>query len=429
VERRSLAVSALMIVTIVALLTLLPAAALAKPAHRLHHHRRTTATVAHPSVVMTGADVKAIRAQIAAGAEPVTSAFTEFMGGWVRIAMQNSPRVFAGPYRGVEDWNHVFDTLNEDGGRARDLGIAFALTADRQYAVKCREYLIAWAAGNTPTTQQDYDGNDMGYHQAFGAFDLAYAYDLTYDSGVYSQADRAVIAAYFKKFIYAIGTANAKIAGDWVIQHPDAMKGYQWDGTKQYRWRDTYIGGDAALLGQSARLAMAHVIGDRATENDILNNKNNALNLSSMLSSALTPKNDGDGVQGHPVPAPHVYVYATNSPGRGGMLDYMTYNTRACSVLVEMADHFGWDRSKVADAKAKLRTTWDYLGRFFGPNAEPNFNPMDVVNVNANLPRFELAWHQLGVERYQQIAASGDQVEYYEPQLLGPITVTHSIAE
>jgi hypothetical protein len=385
----------------------------------------TAPTTIHPGLILDQARIDAIRARIATGTEPEASAWAHFRDGWARMALAATPDVFPGPYRGVEDFWHVFDSLSNDGARSRDLGLAYVISGDVAYAQKCREFLLAWALGNTPTTQQDFNGNDVGYHQAFGAFSFAYAYDLTYNAGVYSAADRGAIEGYFSRFADAIQTANDKIAGDWFIDHPEVMYGYKWDGTKQYRRRDTYVGGDAAALGQTARLALAQVSGRTDVVRNILDDQSNVLGLESMLASALTPMNQGDGVPGHPVPAPHVYVYLGYTAGRGGMMDYMTYNTRAYSVLVGMAENMGWDVQKTAAARSKLHASWSWLARFFGPEAEPNFNPVDVVELDANLPRFWLPFQEFGDARFQQVALSGDWAAYYEPQLLGPVSLTH----
>jgi hypothetical protein len=329
----------------------------------------------------------------------------------------------------------VFDTLGQDGSKARNLAIAYAITGDQKYAAKVREYLVAWAEGNTPTTQHDFDHGDLnhdrgavGYHQSYGAFSFAYAYDLTYDSGVYTDADRAAVKKWFVEFVDAIQTCNVRIAGDWWITQPNRTKPYQWDAGKSYYPRDSYVGGDAAVLSQAARLAMAHVVGYKAAEDDILNDSANVLNLDSMLTSALTPRNTGDGVPGHPDPVPHVYIYAAWSTG-GGMLDYMTYNVRALDIIVTMADHAGWDPAKVAAARQKLHNSWDYFARYFGTGAEANPNPTDRINYNACLPRFALAYHEFGGSRFLDVLNSGDRTGYYEPQLVGPVTLTYSIVE
>jgi hypothetical protein len=394
----------------------------------------------YPSLVLTSADITAIRARITAGQEPEASAWKHFSDYYLNGPMRDAPQVFAGPASDANDWDHVFDTLNQDGSKARNLAIAYAITNDQKYAVKVHEYLVAWAKGNTPTTQYDFDHGDpnhdhgaVGYHQSYGSFSFAYAYDLTYNSGVYTDTDRTAVTSWFTRFVDAIQTANDRIASDWWISQPNRTMPYEWnrinDPTIRYYYRrDTYVGGDAVALSQTARFAMAHMIGYTAAENGILNDNTNVLSLQNMLTSALTPRNDGDGVPGHPNPVPHVYIYAANSPG-GGMLDYMTYNVRALDILVTMAEHTGWDTAKVAAARQKLHASWSYFARYFGPGAEANPNPTDVINYTACLPRFALAYHEFGDQKFLDVLNSGARSDYSEPQLIGPVTLTHSIVE
>ena len=256
---------------------------------------------------------------------------------------------------------------------------------------------------------------------------FAYAYDLVYDSDVFSTGDRTVIAAYFRSFVDALDTYNAKVRSEWVITHPDYTQPYQWDATKTYYVYETYVGSDMVLLQQAARLAMARTIGYTAAVNGILNDSSNILGLQSIAKAALSPRNSGDGVAGHPTPTPHIYVYAQRTAGRGGMFDYMTYNTRVVHVLYEMALNAGWDEAKATEVKGRLHKTWSYFGRFFGPGAEANFNPTDVINYTACVPRFALAYRDFGDAHYLDILCGGTRTGYYEPQLLGPVTLTHSI--
>src|SRR5450756_536584 len=101
-----------------------------------------------------------------------------------------------------------------------------------------------------------------------------------------------------------------------------------------------------------------------------------------MLAPSLTLTNEGDGVDGHPVPVPQICIYLTFVAGRGGMLDYMTYNTRIASVLVEMAENLGWDADELAHAKTMRHDSWIYIAQFFGPRAEPLPNPNDSINAD-----------------------------------------------
>ncbi len=383
--------------------------------------------IVHPSLILNAADISAIRARIDTGQEPESSAWQYFKAYYINGPMSDSPHVIAGP---VTDFasSGLEQALGGDGAKSRNLAIAYALSGDQKYAVKAHDYLVAWATQNTPTTYQQCNDKACGYHQAYGAFSFAYAYDLTYDSGAYSSADRAAIKSWFVRFADAIQTANDVYANDWWIGQPDKTKPYEWDPTKFYHPRDTYVGSDAVALSQCARLAMAHVVGYTAVENNILNDSTNVLNLQNELKSALTPKNDGDGIPGHPDPAPHVFVYGNPTSG-ASCIDYMTYNVRALDVLVSMAKHIGWDASKVADARQKLLASWNYLGDFFGPNAAAPFNGQDHINLDASLPRFALAYREFGGTRFLNILESGDRSQYSEPQLLGPVTLTLSIPE
>lgn len=379
-----------------------------------------------PSLILTQAAIDAIRARIAQGLEPQTSAFSSFMSGPVAHAMVANPIVFAGPLAAGGVGSDLELALDRDGQYARDLGLAYVLTGDTSYATRARAFLTAWAQGNTPTSFSDTGDKWGGSYQAHGAFMFAYAYDLTYNSSAYSDADRAAIASYFRRFVDTLDSYNTKLRSEWVITHPDYTQPYQWDASKSYHVYETYVGSDMALLQQTARLAMARTIGYQAAVDSILNDSSNILGLQSMAKAALSPRNDGDGVSGAGA-APHIYVYAQYVAGRGGMFDYMTYNTRIVNVAYDLAVNAGWNATKSAEVKGRLQKTWTYFGRFFGANAESDFNPTDVISKNACLPRFSLAWRDFGDQHFADILNSGARSNYYEPQLLGPVTLTHSI--
>ena len=383
--------------------------------------RRPHKKPVRPLVVLPRSDWGAIADHLTNGDEPWHSAWLAHKKHADSL-LNLTPTVFAGPYRGVEDWNHVFDTLNSDGAAARDLAIAYVVSGDAAYAHRAIVLLDSWAVGNTPTTQQDCDKNDIGYHQSYGAFSFAYAYELVYELCIPAEHDS--VTNWFHTFVDAIGTSNDKIAADYYIKHPEVMTPYDWNPNLRYRMRDTYVGSDAALCGQCARLAMAATTGYGPAVADILGNPDNVLGFANALQAALTPLNDGDGIAGHPVPAPHVYIGGGYTAGRGGTLDYMTYNTRSCHILYDMARNLG---RMSENQKVDLYDTWSYLGRFFGPGAESDPNASDHVNVAANLPRFALAYRSFGDPRFLDILNSGNRASYTEPQFLGPVTLTHSV--
>ena len=114
--------------------------------------------------------------------------------------------------------------------------------------------------------------------------------------------------------------------------------------------------------------------------------------------------------------------------GRGGMLDYGTYNTRLATALLEMGPAMRTvvpTADTVADHQRSLAACWDYMARFFGPGKEPNPNPTDIINLSANLNRFMLALHDVPSDRVRNAALSGNISWYQDTQWLGPVTLTH----
>ncbi len=381
----------------------------------------------HPSLILTAADITAIRAQISAGREPQTSAWNVFLSSRVNGALSGSPAAYAGPLASGGVGSTLELALDKDGAAARNLALAYALSDDTKYASKARAYLLAWAQGNTPTTYADCGDKWAGSYQAHGAFMFAYAYDLLYGSGVLSAADKTAIEAYFRHFTDALDTYNTQLRQEWVITHPTYELPYVWDSTRHYNVYDNYVGGDMVLLQQAARLAMARVIGYTAAVDGILNSSTDILGLESITKASLAPRNDGDGVSGHPTPVPQVDVYKTPIASRGGTVDYMTYNTRVDAVLLELAQNAGWNSSKAAALRTRLHTSWAYLSRYFGSDAEPTFIAGDVAMTSVDVPRFALAYRDFGDAAFLDLLNSGGRSTYYESQLLGPVTLTHSI--
>ena len=287
--------------------------------------------------------------------------------------------------------------------------------------------MLAWATGNNPTAFGDCHDKWGGSYQAHGAFMLAYAYDLTYDSGVYSDADKLAIEGYFRRFVDTLDTYVAEARTEWVLANPGYTKPYEWGAARRYRVLDRYLGSDNMQFTQLARLAMALVSRYDSVSAAIVNDTEDVYGLRSMTRAALRPRNQGDGVAGHPVPVPAVAVYKRPVSGRGGTIDYMTYNASISTVFYQIARNAHWDATPLAILKARLTRTWRYLGRYFAPGAEPPFAPNDRVNRTACLPRFGLAYHNLGGRRLRAILNHGSRAGYYEPQLLGPVTLTHSI--
>lgn len=379
--------------------------------------------------IMTAEYITAMRQKVDAGVEPWASAWRDDFRYDMASPMAATPDVFAGPELDASgSWGTLQKKLDRDGYYARNVAIGYAVTGEAKYAAKAREFLLAWAKGNHPTTAaQDPDVLGSSY-ESHGYFSFAYAYDLTKASGVYSDADKTTITTYFRTAAKAMASYLDKwYSTDWVFKNPTATRAYQWTsnplGLRQNAY-DAYVGSDMAALTTVARLALAIEGGDAATVSKLLD-PSYVFSVQSIIDHASGGKNDGDGMSGHPQPVPVNNIFkpgGLDNPGRGGCVDYMTYNSRCDLILLLMAQGQGVDVSRQAE---ELRASWGYLQRFFGANAERSPAPNDVIDPAACLPRFVLALHVFpGDGRLLGVAKSGDTADYYEPQFVGPTTLT-----
>ena len=148
-----------------------------------------------------------------------------------------------------------------------------------------------------------------------------------------------------------------------------------------------------------------------------------------MAKAALSPRNEGDGVAGHPTPTPHVYVYESADRGRGGMFDYMTYNTRVVHVLYEMAVNAGWDATKAAEVRGRLQNDLELLRRASSaPTPSRTSTPPTPSTTPPACRASRSPTGTSAAQHYLDVLDGGSRNGYYEPQLLGPVTLTHSIA-
>ena len=362
-----------------------------------------------------------MRAHIAHGDQPWASAWQAFLAEHVTPALQAQPSPLTQPYRGGGTIHQAFAQLDTDSRSARDLAIAYALSGDTTYARKAHDIIVAWAEHAQPTSLQDYDSPDTGQLQSWGAFSFAYAYDLTRGSGLYSPVEAGAVDAYFARFTAALRGALMQLGQDPSIG-TTMQRPYEWSSSLSYLFQDRVVGGDFTLALDCAVLAMAHETGDQATIAWVLHGGTNPLRVQAAVASSLTPHNTGDG-QGT-VPAPNVEVLKADDAHRGGTVDYMTYNARLATLLCQVAGAVGMPLTQ--QFHTQLAATWLYLARFFPPSPQPSPNPFDQVNWAIDLPRFAPAYFAVREARLLAVLQSGSRAEYYEPQFLGPVTLTHT---
>ena len=378
--------------------------------------------------IMTPTYIRSVRSDVSLGVEPWASAWAHFEYD-LPSALSATPRYFVGPALDASGSIGALQRrLDRDGSYARNLAIGYAISRKAKYAAKARTFLLAWARHNHPTTKT-YDCDTWGgSYASHGYFCFAYAYDLTKASGVYSAADKVTIRAYFKRASRALATyLDWWYASDWVFRHPDHWIAYDWTSNPQglaYDVYDAYIGNDNTVLTSVARLALAIEAGDGTTVSKLFDPKY-VFSVQSILDHGCQPRNDGDGVLGHPIPVPTMAIYMPgllDNPEHGGCIDYMTYNARAHSILLLMAQAQG---VQITLQLAELHVTWDYLRRFFGTAAEPSPANNDVIALQTDLSRFVIALHLFPTDGdLLNAAKSGNTSSYEEPQFLGPTTLT-----
>ena len=378
----------------------------------------TLAPGAH--VVLTAEAVLAIRRRIAASEEPWSSAWTVFLERYADPALGRAPDVEPGPFTGGGDIHFAFLKLDADSRAARDLAIAYALSGDIRYARTAHDILVAWGREAHPTTLEDYAGKDTGQLQSWGAFSFAYAYDLTKDSGLYTDDEATAVTDYFRRMASALRGALDDLAADPAIGTSE-RRPYEWNDELTYRFDDLLVGGTFTMALDLALLSLASQTGDEDTIAWVLEADENPLRADRVVDRGLRPENDGDG-QGT-APAPAVTIMLMYRPERGGTVDYMTYTARLATLLCQVADNLG--RPLTSQFAPALEASWLYLARFFEPDAVGSPNPDDVINTDACLPRFTLGYRIVDDDRLREVLDAGPRAEYYEPQYLGPVTLTH----
>jgi hypothetical protein len=139
------------------------------------------------------------------------------------------------------------------------------------------------------------------------------------------------------------------------------------------------------------------------------------LSVPNIIHAASAPHNSGTDANS---PVPQVQVFkpgASDNPGRGGNVDYMTYNEREATILYEMAAGLG---KATSTELAELKVSWTYLSRFFGPDAQAPVAPNDTINVPTDLSRMQMAYHLFGEANFASDVAG--QTDLREVQFLGP---------
>jgi hypothetical protein len=387
------------------LATVIAVLAMSTPAH---------AAPAGQSLILGADDVAALRTHIAARTSPYSAAWAIFRDGRAKAALAATPRVSVGPIKAF-----TYRKLDTDSRYARNAAIAFAASGNVAYAAKARRFLVAWAAANHPASYSftgDYQG---GYHQSYGAFSFAFAYDLTRDAGVYSAADQQRLTDWFIRWAHVMRSYQNHFARNYWFTH-SGRGTYDWPGSRlSYDRTDYYTGRDTAAAPAAAWLACA-IVSDDTLGLDKLFDPAYKLSVPRILHSSCAPDNEGDAAGTTDVP--QVLIKAAgyyDNPERGGCLDYMSYNARLASILYQMTDRLGLATSTMRD---ELHASWLYLSRFAGGSPLKSPAPHDVIHWDIYLSRMQSAVHLYGEQPFVDAVRGGQfpRSQFYEEQFLGP---------
>ena len=382
------------------------------------HHNAEAATAPSGDLLWTNAEIAKVKARIAAGTAPYAAAWSAFKSGDLAKAASATASVVAGPTVASGAGSPYDTKLGTDGSNARSAGIGYALTGTQSYATKARQLILAWAKGNHPSTVTNMGGDCWGgTYIGSGLFSMAFGYDLTKNSGVYTAADKSAIEGWFSDWADALQTFMAKQAADPIFNNPTGTHTYYWQPNPglSYNNVDYYTGGDCPGRTTPGELAAA-VEGHNTTIVTKLFDPSWRLAVPNIIHAASAPRNSGDNAGTKPVPQVQIFKQGSgDNPGRGGNVDYMTYNERECTILYEMAANLG---KATATQLNEIKTSWTYLSRFFGSGAKAPVAPNDTISKPTCLSRVQMAYHLFGGSTFASDVAG--QTDLREVQFLGP---------
>ncbi|MEW6272376.1 MAG: alginate lyase family protein, partial [Thermodesulfobacteriota bacterium] len=141
------------------------------------------AAAPHPSLLLDQREIDELRTVLASEDPPrhLVEAYRATLDGAPRgadVATRFSPAIY------TSDWHDRYRAALEDGTRASDAALAWALTGDVEYAEAARTILLAWTRATVGGGRQ-HGVADMGF------VGLAWAYDLIH--GVLDATDRGII--------------------------------------------------------------------------------------------------------------------------------------------------------------------------------------------------------------------------------------------
>jgi hypothetical protein len=346
--------------------------------------------------VLTKTGIDRVKYRISRGVAPETAAWRYHRANRVTPALDDRPTP-----RSPGDVT-TYAALDTDSRKARNVAVGYALSGTRSSASMVRRFLLAWSH---PTTGgRPYVGSEQNaYHQAYGVFSFAFAYDLTAAAGVYTSADHTQIRAWFRRWADAMKVMMDRWSRDYYFTAgaADERSRYSWTSRLTRNTQDWYEGRDATLAPFAAWLA-AVIVSDYDAHRSVLFDTHR-LKVSTILHAATQPDNDGDGRGTRPAPDSNI---------GSSKQDYITYHCRLASVLYEMTRSQGRATSAM---HAALQRSWSWIRSFTPPTTSPNGRQFTASLFFA---RVQTASHLFDMKNLRPSS------NLYESQLLGPTILT-----
>lgn len=369
----------------------------------------------HPRLLLDQEEIKAMKDRVEAGQVPHAQA-------WERLKQSLEQPMVIQPFTGP-DGHEFFEAAIRQGGRARDLALAWHVSGQEKYAQEAVEILTAWAGARplpgTGFASPDGTKNpDWGMLVARGTLPFLYAYDLLYDAPSMNEARRKAIEEWFRAEVPVIKACS---------------KNWQ---ENEYFGRQYYNNHLAAhAMGLQA---IGTVLGDRDLVQYAISHPDNPRDFCELIEGLIFKEGDQpcvrDSVKAPPPETGEIYDRFRHHTKRGRGLQYSHLSMSILGIMAEIGAHSGlplW--TYAAPGGETLRQPFEYYSDFYrledaGIKSGYYAGETDRIGRAGDSPGiFELALNRFpDSEPLQDLLWVMDR-PLYRYELIGPVLLTHGL--
>ncbi|EIP97682.1 Alginate lyase [Opitutaceae bacterium TAV1] len=302
----------------------------------------------HPRLLIDAAGLQTLRERVRTGQAPHAQA-------WQKLEARLARPVKIEPYTGT-DGHRFFKVAMIQGGRARDLALAWRLTGRDDYANEAVEILLAWAKANPlPGTAFALPAGkagkspDWGMLAGRGLFPFLYACDLLADTPHLDASTQAVLATWFRAIIPVI---------------KDCSRNWRENDWFNRQYYNNHLAAHA--MGE---MAIGIVLGDRELVQFAVSHPDNPRDFADLVASLILMPGDEQCPRDLPtVPAPEtgeIYDRFRHNTAYGRGLQYSHLSMSLLGIMAEMGERNGlplW--SYTAPTGETVRLPFEYYADF-----------------------------------------------------------------